>query len=266
MGARVAVLLATYNDGDLLFRALDSVLRSSIELDIFVIDDASLVKVEIPNEFAPRVFLVRLNENVGLTKALNVGLHSILEKGYEYVARMDADDISLDGRFEEQVAFLDLNKDVGGVSVWARFFKDTDGSTSFYFKPPCNPNDVRQKLFINSPLLHPGWMFRSSVYKEMGGYNESYPVAQDYEFLVRSSKAGIKFANIPKVLIDYQISAGGISVKRRRRQLSARLSIQLSLFRFSSFSSWYGLVKTVLLFTAPMSLIEYVKQRSKRYA
>jgi hypothetical protein len=155
---------------------------------------------------------------------------------------------------------------VGGVSVWARFFRENDGTTSFYFKPPCAPREVREQLFLNSPLLHPGWMIRASVYKDMGGYNESYPVAQDYEFLARASRSGVKFANIPKVLLDYQISTGGVSVKRRRRQLSARLSIQLSIFSPLSYRSWYGVFKTVVLFAAPMGMIEYVKRRSKRYA
>lgn len=266
MGARVAVLLATYNDGDLLYRALSSVVRSKLDIDVFVVDDASPTAVELPADLNARVSLIRLKNNVGLTKALNIGLQTILSKGYEYVARMDADDISLEGRFEEQVDFLDSHGDIGGVSVWARFFKEVDGSTAFFFKPPCSPEEIRQQLFLNSPLIHPGWMIRADVFRDMGGYNESYPVAQDYEFLARASKAGVSFANIPKVLLDYQITSGGVSVKRRKRQLSARLAVQLSIFKPSSMKSWYGVVKTLILFAAPMGLIERVKRHSKRYA
>lgn len=266
MGARVAVLLATYNDGDLLYRALDSVVRTTLDIDVFVVDDASPTAVEIPSELESRVSLIRLKNNVGLTKALNIGLQTILRSSYEYVARMDADDISLEGRFEEQVDFLDHHSEIGGVSVWARFFREVDGRTAFYFKPPCSPDEIRQQLFLNSPLIHPGWMIRADVFRDMGGYNESFPVAQDYEFLARASKSGINFANIPKVLLDYQITSGGVSVKRRRRQLSARFAVQVSIFKPSSMKSWYGLVKTLVLFGAPMSLIERLKRHSKRYA
>ncbi|MBS0352325.1 MAG: glycosyltransferase [Proteobacteria bacterium] len=266
MSNETAVLLATHNDGNTLFRALDSLLDSKVKVDVYIVDDASSPPVQLPNKYNQTVSLVRLDQNKGLTKALNIGLGVILEKPYRFIARMDADDIANGDRFFEQLEFLSERPEIHGVGTWARFFDESDvGKTLFHFSPPCEPGDIKRFLHLNSPLLHPSWCFRASVFRELGGYNEEFSVAQDYEFLCRASRQGYSFANIPRYLMDYQVSSQGVSVRKRKVQLRARLSLQLKYFDFLNVYAWYGLVKTVILFSVPMGVIEAVKRRSKQY-
>lgn len=267
MRSEIAVLLATHNDGDILFRALDSLLSSKVGVDVFVVDDASSPPVQMPSKYVGSVNLIRLEKNRGLTRALNFGLGVVLNEGYKYVARMDADDIASYDRFFEQLSFLENRPDVHGVGTWARFFDEKNVDvTLFHFRPPCEPQEVKEFLHLNSPLLHPSWCFRSDIFKDLGGYNESFVVAQDYEFLCRASKKGYRFANLPKYLMDYQVSSKGVSVQKRKVQLKARLSLQIRYFDLSKFNAWYGVIKTLVLFSVPMSFIEAIKRKSKRYA
>lgn len=266
MAAKIAVLMATHNDGDVLYRSLDSILSTTLDVDVIVVDDASLFPVELPERFKEKVELFRIEDNVGLTKALNVGLDIISRRSYDFVARMDADDICRPGRFENQLRFLSDNPRISGVGCWARFIAEDTGDVVFHFSPPCSPEEISSWLHLNSPLLHPSWMLSSSVFRDLGGYNENYTVAQDYEFLFRATRAGYLFANIPDYLVDYQITSSGVSVKRRRKQLSARLSLQLKYFDVLELKAWYGLFKTIALFGTPMSLIEGIKKRTRRHA
>jgi len=104
-------------------------------------------------------------------------------------------------------------------------------------------------------------MMRSAVFKALDGYDAAFPVAQDYELLVRGSREGMAFANLPRVLIDYRISPLGISVKRRRQQLLARLRVQFRYFRPDTTAAWLGIAKTILLFGIPASLLRRFKAR-----
>lgn len=255
---RVAILLATHNDGPMLHEAIESLLRGSYPVEIFVVDDCSREPVKVRQA---NVKVLRLEQNVGLTRALNHGLAHIKPLGYEYVGRMDADDISRPERIAAQVAFLQANEHISGVGTWANFIEAKSKETVFRYMPPCDPESIRRELSYNSCLLHPAWLMRSKVFEVLDGYDPDFPVAQDFEFLARGSWNGMAFANLPQVLVDYRISPSGISVKRRREQLFARLRVQVRYFRPGTRAAWLGVAKTVLLFGVPAAVLRRVKAR-----
>src|SRR6266853_677358 len=94
MSAEVAVLMAAYNADKTISAAVSSMLASTVPCDLYVVDDCSRVPVVERLGPLPRVEIIRLERNGGLANALNVGLQRILPQSYDYVARMDADDIS----------------------------------------------------------------------------------------------------------------------------------------------------------------------------
>jgi hypothetical protein len=95
--------------------------------------------------------------------------------------------------------------------------------------------------------------------REVGLYSENYPVAEDYELFRRITRR-FPIANIPAVLVDRRLSHQGVSLTRRRKQLADRLRIQLRYFNPRQLSAWSGVLKTLVLFCVPVSLLVKIKE------
>jgi glycosyltransferase involved in cell wall biosynthesis len=257
MPADVAVLMASYNADRTLRQAVESVLASTAACRLFVIDDHSRTPVaELLHGLD--VEIIRLERNMGLPSALNAGLARILSQGYKYVARMDADDIAYPERLATQVAFLEANPSVGLVGSAARFIDEKTGETVLWYRPPLTYRDIRRRLFFNNCFVHPTWLVRADVLRAIGPYSLDYPAAEDYQFIRRVS-ARFEVANVPDYLLDYRISAAGISVTKRRRQLYDRLRIQLTFFEAREWRAWAGAAQTLAMFAMRMSWVQALK-------
>ena len=264
----LAVLITCCNDApDILVKAVNSVLQSAVPLHLYVVDDGSKVPVSSLLAAHPNLFIHRFSKNVGLPVSPNYGLEWILSNpDYKWIARLDADDISMPERFARQIAFLEENPEIALVGSWAEVIEEKTEKIVFHFNPPTAPAAIARALQGNSCILHPSWMVRAEVFRREKGYNKAYTVALDYEFLARLSHKGYKLAQLPEYLIKYRISPNGISVSKRRRQLNARLRIQLTYFRPFSLWAWLGVAKTLLLYGVPMGLIQWVKSNLKSYS
>jgi GT2 family glycosyltransferase len=257
--SRVAALMPAYNPGPEINEAIESLVNSTYPCDIYIVDDGSKVSVAdvLPN--FPRTKVIRLEKNCGVARALNAGLKEILRQPYDFVARLDADDISHPDRIAKQVAFLDRHPDIAAVGAWARFTDENSGRTLFIERTPDQPEAVKKALYQNTVVVHSSVMLRADVLKQVGPYSLNYPVAEDYELFRRISQQ-YALANIPSVLVDRRLSWGGVSLTRRRRQLFDRLMIQLRYFRAAEPRAWAGLAKTLLLFCIPVSVIAKIKE------
>jgi cellulose synthase/poly-beta-1,6-N-acetylglucosamine synthase-like glycosyltransferase len=188
----------------------------------------------------------------------NAGLAAILEGPYDFVACLDADDVSYPDRIARQVEFLDTHPDIAGVGSWARHVAGDDGRFLFIEQTPVSPGLVRQALNYNSAINNTTFMVRANVLKEVGLYSERYPVAEDYELFRRISRR-FALANMPVVLVDRHLSSKGLSLSRRRRQLWDRFRIQLRYFNPTEADSWLGALKTAMLFFVPVVLLMKIK-------
>ncbi len=258
MPAKVAVLMAAYNADATVREAVDSILASTMPVDLFVVDDCSRVPVQELLGSPPGVTFIRLPRNGGLAAALNAGLKHILPLGYKYIARMDADDISYPHRFAAQVAFMERHPEVGMVGSGARFIDDKTGAPVMHYAPPLDPEQIRNAMYFNNCFVHPTWLLRSEVMARLGPYSLDYPAAEDYE-LVRRIASQVVLANVGDFLLDYRISSGGISVSKRRRQLLDRLRIQFRYLDATEWRCWAGMVKTLLLFVIPRKVVSVLK-------
>ena len=139
----LVLLIPVFENQDGLTKSLTT-LPVDQALDILIVDDGSTSPIyvpPIPSIF--RVFLIRHSNNLGVEQALNTGLEWILERDYPYIARLDAGDIVLEGRFKKQVSFLDTHLDYGlvggqvylvnekGQEIFQEFFPLSD--TVLYF-------------------------------------------------------------------------------------------------------------------------------------
>jgi len=256
--SRVAVLMLAYNAGETINRAVNSIVCGTFPCDIFIVDDGSQTPVAEVLKPYPRINIIRLDTNSGIPRAGNVGFREILARGYEYIACLMADDISHPDRIASQVEFLDHHPAVAVVGTWGRSFDAVTGRPLRIGRMPVSPQAVRRGMRFNSAVINTSTMIRASALHAVGLYSERYAVAEDYE-LYRRIGERFDIANLPRVLTAISISADGVSLRRRRRQLANRLAIQWKYFEPLKVGAWLGIAKTLLLFVIPVSVLSRLK-------
>jgi glycosyltransferase involved in cell wall biosynthesis len=256
MPHEVAVIMPAFNAERTVRRAIESLTRSAQPFDLLVVDDCSRIPVtDVLGPLPANVEVLRLAENLGVVGARNAGVSRLLARGYEFIAVLDADDVSHPDRLARQVAFLRGNPGISLVGSWARYIDEDSGAVVFNYRPPCEPAAIRDALFINNCTVHSSWMVRAKALRQAGLYDAQYPLGEDYELLRRMAAMGLAFANMPENLVDYTISMSGLSMQRRRPQLLDRLRIQLKYFDPRRLSAWLGVARTLLLFGVPRKVL-----------
>lgn len=244
--------MAAYNAEKTLLQAVNSLTGGTYPCKIYIVDDCSRVPVaDVIGPHDPaQIEIIRLPKNGGPGNARNAGLKRILEKNHDFVAIMDADDISYPERIEKQVAYLAAHPNIALVGCWERVI-DENGEFVSYVALPCDPQEIRNNLFVKMFVSHPTWMLRASVLREVGDYSLRYYAAEDYELIRRIAKR-YDVANIPEYLIDYRLSPRGMTASNRRRQLTDRLRIQLKYFELLNRHAWIGIARTLALMVVPV--------------
>jgi len=218
---KISVLMSVYNGELYLEEAINSILSQSFsDFEFLIIDDCSTDNTwEILSQYAekdPRIILVKNSENLGLTKSLNKGLK--LAKG-EYIARQDADDISLPQRFEREVRALDEQPDCVLVSCNIQLIQGRDQKVIEVMNRSCSPELVNwYLLFYNHVAGHSQVMYRRSDATALGGYSETWLYSQDYELWCRFAKSKKKLVILPEILLTYRRHGQTISAKKANQQ------------------------------------------------
>ncbi|MFA5294493.1 MAG: glycosyltransferase [Methanoregulaceae archaeon] len=222
---KITVLMSVYNGEKFLREAIDSILIQSYpDFEFLIIDDSSTDRTpEIIRSYQdPRIKIIRNSENLGLTKSLNKGLG--LAEG-EYIARMDADDISYPNRLDEQIYYLNNNPDVAMVGT-GRENIDEDGKILETVIPP---KIVSTELLLKgNQFQHSSVMFRKEIVLKEGGYCPFMQCCQDYHLWLKLSR-NYPLHNIPEVLSKLRIQRESVSVKKSEEQaLSGILAIRIA--------------------------------------
>jgi glycosyltransferase involved in cell wall biosynthesis len=251
--------MPAYNVGEAINRAVGSLVNGTYPCDIYIVDDGSDVPVSKVLRDFPGVKLIRLPKNAGVVNARNVGLAEILKHPYDYVACLDADDVSYPDRIANEVEFLDSHPEIAAVGAWVNHVDEASGRALFVERNPESPEEIKSALNYNSAVAHSTAMFSAPVLRQLGGYSVKYPVAEDYEMFRRIAEL-YPIANLPSVLVERHISPNCLSFKHRRGQLRDRLRIQLRYFNALEPSAWVGVLKTLLLLAVPVSVIMKLKE------
>lgn len=257
---KVCVLIPSYNST---VREVQSTITSvSSTFDILVVDDGS----SVPFITDHKVFLkgkenievLRLEINSGIESALAIGIMHLIDK-YEYIARLDIGDTNTEERIDIQTAFLDNNSGHVMVGGWARFIS-TEGEELFISKVPVEENEIKKRMFINNMFIHPSVMIRTASLSIDTNYRKKYISCEDYDLFFRLMKIG-KVANIPQVLINYEVNFNSISSKKRSLQVFNRIRIILDNFRFYSFGlyPYYGLLRNIFMLLISRDLTNKVR-------
>jgi hypothetical protein len=151
----------------------------------------------------------------------------------ELVMWQDADDISLPGRIEMQVDYLDKNKDVGIVGGCLKIFNES-GSTRVR-KYPIDDQSLRRVIYRYSPVAQPAAMLRRKCIIEAGGYDLRYPTSEDLDMTFKIAKK-YRMANLPDVILMYRETNNGATFTNLGKMERLTLEIRRKYARDSSFN------------------------------
>lgn len=172
-------------------------------------------------------------ERRGVTRTLNILTRRA--KG-EFLARMDADDISEPERLEIQVKYLRNNPRVQVVGSWATLI-DERGKIVGEERKPTGWREIKSEVFSSNPLIHPSWMMRRQWFKKVRGYDDKYLVAQDWELVSRRVWKD-RIENIPRFLVKLRLHRGSTSFRLNRKQVLTNLKIQWGMISRGNVSAW----------------------------
>lgn len=220
----VSVLIPVYNGENHISIALKSILSQSYRnLQIVVIDDGSTDRTaqEIDRCKDSRVQIIRNGKNIGIVESLNLGLSFC---NGELVARMDADDISIDNRIEKQVGFMMAHPRC--VCVGSRY-RILNGSAVVNL--PLEDSDIRIQLWESSPICHPSALIRGSVFENIR-YEKAFQYAEDYKLWSDLSDIG-ELQNLSEPLLTYRRHPNQIAKMHAHAQRIASDQVRLIQLR-----------------------------------
>jgi len=178
----VSCVIPVFNHESTVVTALSSIcLQSHEHIEIIVVDDGSSDNsVEaIKSMEDPRIRLIELGQNCGISTALNTG---ISESNGAFIARMDADDFSFAHRFSTQLDYFARYPELGVLGSQVHWENGNTNEALF----PTRGEDFRAEFFFRNPIAHPSVMFRREVLsEERGPYNTNLRFAQDFELWSR---------------------------------------------------------------------------------
>ncbi|MEY8675651.1 glycosyltransferase [Thomasclavelia cocleata] len=209
----VSVIMSTYKEEEIFLRqAIESILDQTYKDFEYIIildnpdNDLHIKIIEEYTNIDKRIKFYINKKNIGLTASLNKGLE--LAKGI-YICRMDADDISISNRIENQKKYLEENKYdlIGGISQMI----DENGESIYSIKKvPTDINKIKKALRYNQIISHPTWFGKKEVFDKLNGYR-NMPLCEDYDFTLRAVLNGYKISNINETILKYRMTSSSIS-------------------------------------------------------
>jgi len=208
----VSVVMSVYNGLPYLGEAVGSVLHQTFEdFEFILINDGSTdgsgAVLERMGGQDSRIRLFH-QENQGLAAALNRGIDAA--RGL-YIARMDADDISLPERLERQVRFLDAHPEVGVLGTQISSIDAEGNEHPNHWPLPTTPGLTAWRTLFRCCLCHPTVMMRRAVVAEAGGYDASLQAGQDTELWTRLMLR-THLQSLPEVLLQRRKWSGNVTV------------------------------------------------------
>lgn len=182
------------------------------------------------------ISVVWFAENRGLACVLNDLLDICIKEGYEYIARMDADDISETTRFEKQMAYLEAHPEIDVVGGAIREINEEGKSRGKTIIYPAAPGECKAFFAKRNPHAHPAVLFRKSFFDKLNGkkYRPEYRQNQDTMLWYDGMMVGTQHANIPDVVLQFRVTDAMFKKRRNglafaRKQFIDRLSINRGL-------------------------------------
>ncbi len=204
----ISVILPTYNSQDYLLDALWSIVRQTEKrIEVLLInekgsdDETTFIANMLGDE---RIHIIQNEERLGLAESLNKGMRIACGK---YLARLDADDVSVLDRLEKELSYMEDNPKCGLCGSWQRHY-----STDYMWvhKTNVDNGDIRAELIYNCDVCHSTVMLRKDMFVENDLFYDGSIMAEDWDLWYRASTC-MEMHNIPEILGDYRECIGNIT-------------------------------------------------------
>lgn len=202
-------------------------------------------------------------ENKGLGEALRIGSEHCHG---ELIFRMDADDISVPTRFEQQLTYMETHPEIDVLGGIIQEFKFSTDDVMRARVCPQNHDDIVKMCKYRNPMNHVTVCIRKKALVKTGGYLP-LPLMEDYYLWVRMIGDGYRLANIPDVVVYVRIGNGFISRRSEKKQIKSRWLIQKCMMR-NHIIHPFGAVANIVSFAAfvycPIALQRLVYEKFLR--
>jgi glycosyltransferase involved in cell wall biosynthesis len=212
----VTVLMSVYNGGSYLKEAIASVLGQTFkDFELLIINDCSQDNsVAVIDSFKDaRIRLINNDVNLGQTRSLNLGLSLALGR---YIARIDADDIVFPRWLEKNLVLLKQQPLTAVVSSKAVVI-DGQNKIQKTLNTPCCYEEMILRCLTATPLNHVGAVYKTDVIASLGGYDENFKIAADFELWSNLIRRGIRLASSDEILVAVRAHGKSVSAIERGR-------------------------------------------------
>lgn len=222
----VTIVVPSFNEDPKIVRAsLESVRAQTFKnFECIVVDESTRPEMADACRVAcaedKRFIYIHPPERLGLSRSLNL---AIVKARGQLIARFDSDDICMPERLELQIDFMMNHPEISAVGG-AMDIISTEGSLIAHRSYPLMANEIASAMQLTNAIAHPTVMFRKEAIDRYGGYNPSYQYCEDLDLWLRWMNAGLLFANLPQVLVQYRQDNTRRSHHNWRDNLLVRLS------------------------------------------
>ena len=230
---KISVIMSVYNESvEELTKSIGSIINQTYSnIEFIIINDNpnnNNIKVAVKKANDSRILYYENETNLGLIKSLN---RAITFATGDYIARMDADDISKPNRLKDELMYMIDNK-IDLLGSFIEVIDENDIVQKKIMKFPKKKHQIEFFMRWGNCLAHPTWLVKKEVYKNLKGYR-NVPNCEDYDFLLRAISYGYTIGNIPKVELSYRVRKNGISKSHEAEQYILRNHLSKTINNFN---------------------------------
>lgn len=231
---KLAILLPVRNSSKIILNCLSSIYnqtsfkKNQFDYEIVLIDNNSEDDLKDKIKNLSNIKYLFCKEK-GIVPAMNTGIYYIMnEKNFEYIARIDADDIWHSIKIEKQLNFLLENKNIDICGTQMRFISEDSTILPFeYSNYPLDNNNIKKYLLNGfNPFGHSSIIYKKNIFLKVGGYDETYKYAEDFDLWLKCFSF-CQFANLNEYLVDYKFSLKYGNTQNNNASLAYKKFIEL---------------------------------------
>ena len=256
---KIAVILPVYKKDrvDYLRKSVESIINQTYKYFHIFIGVDGPVNNDIADQLQlyeekSEISIIKFKENRGLPCVLNDLLEICFQEGYEYIARMDADDISIVYRFEKQIRYMEAHPEVDIVGGAIEEIDENGNPNGKQIIYPLTHKDCRSFFSTRNPHAHPAVMIRKRFFEKAGRmYRPDYRQGQDLMMWYDGMIAGTIHANVEDVVLKFRVTNNLFSSRRNglslaKRRFKMRMEIKKGL-HFGIKSTIYAYAEFIML-------------------